>query len=73
MCGECRAFCCFDWFCKEKVYCFDYFAECIGFSIYLSTKCFPFLLHCIIFGKSHNLLKLFYRKGVSTVFKSLFK
>ena len=58
---------------QKLFYCFQHCVKIIGFNIYLSAKCFPFLLHCIIFGKSHNLLKLFYRKGVSTIFKSLFK
>ena len=41
-------------------------------SIFLQNA-FHFFCIASSFGKSHNLLKLFYRKGVSTIFKSLFK
>ena len=47
-------------------------AVIIGLCINLTAEGFPFLPHRLVVIKCHNLLKLFYSKGVAAVLEGLF-
>ncbi len=59
--------CCCKRFCQEGFYCFQHGTVIIRFRIDFTDKSFPFLLHCHIVIKAHNLFKLFCRENMFTV------
>ena len=64
-------YCCHKRFCQKDFYCFQHDTVIIRFSINFTDKGFPLFLHCYIVSKFYNLLTMFKRKTLFTIYKGL--